>query len=403
MRRDYLRRLTVGAALAMLTFLPGSVTSAPPDTPPASAAADAEALRIVDEAAEAIAAGRHEEAIAALDAAINGHKLTGMPLAVAYHHRGMAHQKTGDGTAAIADYTKAIDLGTLPEEMKVRVHYNRALAEAATGNKMAAELDYSRAIELAPSYAPAWHNRANLERERRDYPTAIRDYGEAMARLDGDKRKFPLLGRALAYERSGNLPAAVADLREALAIDPQFQPARAKLDEFEPMLAEAEAGAEGQENLATGSIGSGEMAPASRQVPVSRQVIEVAPKNGWTTQARRYGAEPVTETETEKPRRLTSLPPAEPVARQAAASGKGSYRIQLGAFRAQGDASKAWNDMLARHPILAPLDHRIEEADLGEKGVFFRLQAGSFKTRAEARAYCERLKAKRLDCLVAGG
>lgn len=399
MRRDYLRRLTMAAALTMLTFLPGSVISAPPDTSPALAAADADAdaLRIVDEAAEAIAAGRHAEAIATLDAAIDGHKLSGMPLAVAYHHRGMAYQKSGDGLAAIANYTKAIDLGTLPEEMKVRVHYNRALAEAATGNKMAAELDYSRAIELAPNYAPAWHNRANLERERRDYPTAIRDYGEAMARLDGDKRKFPLLGRALAYERSGNLQAAVADLREALAIDPQFQMARTRLDEFEPMLAEAEAGAEGQENLATGSIGIGETAPASRQV------IEVAPKNGWTTQALRYGAEPAAETKMEKPPRLASLPPAEPVAPQASAAAKGKYRIQLGAFRAEGDASKAWSDMQARHPILAPLDHRIEEADLGDKGVFFRLQAGSFKTRAEARAYCERLKAKRLDCLVAGG
>ena len=90
MRRDYLRRLTMAAALTMLTFLPGSVISAPPDTSPALAAADADALRIVDEAAEAIAAGRHAEAIAALNAAIDGHKLSGMPLAVAYHHRGMA-------------------------------------------------------------------------------------------------------------------------------------------------------------------------------------------------------------------------------------------------------------------------------------------------------------------------
>lgn len=395
MRQDHTRWLTVGAALAVFTLLPGPVTSAPPtstSSTPAARPVAGDASQLIDVAAAAIGKGRYEDAVATLTDAIDGGALQGVRLAAAHHYRGIARQKTGASEAAVLDYGKAIEIGALPPEFAARVYYNRALARAATGDPVGAESDYTRSIELVPDYAPAWHNRANLERERQDYPTAIRDYGEAITRLDGDQRKLPLLGRALAHEKSGDLAAAAADLREALAADPQFDVARAKLDEIEPRLATQLTQVKSDDTLVTGAV-----APTAR-------TVDISPRNGWNTTAVRYEgaggspAAPPASTETPK----TAVASPAPGATTPSDAG-GRYRVQLGAFRAANDAAKAWNDLRSRHSTLAALDHRIEEADLGAKGIYFRLQAGAFKTRSEARSLCARLKADRLDCMIAGG
>lgn len=401
MRRDHTRRLTVGLALAVFLLLPGPVTSAPPmAAPPPTAelpavAPDPEpgrAPKLIDMAATAIGESRYADAEALLSEAIDGNALSPMQRAAAHHYRGIARQKSGASGAAVLDYNAAIESGVLPPEIVARVHYNRALAKIATGDRLGAERDYTDSIDLVPDYAPAWHNRANLERERADYATAIRDYGEAIARLVGAQRKLPLLGRALAYEKSGDLAAAAADLREALAADPQFDVAQAKLREIEPRLARA-----ADDGLATGAI-----SPAAH-------TLEISPRNGWSATAVRYEERPAARVEPaattpEKTPPTAALTPSQAAPSTAAAGDAGpKFRVQLGAFRAADDAAKAWNDLRMRHDTLAALEHRIEEADLGAKGIYFRLQAGAFKTRSEARSLCARLKADRLDCMIAGG
>ena len=41
----------------------------------------------------------------------------------------------------------------------------------------------------------------------------------------------------------------------------------------------------------------------------------------------------------------------------------------------------------------------IERADLGERGIFYRLRIGPFASADEARTYCEGLKTRGQDCL----
>ena len=50
--------------------------------------------------------------------------------------------------------------------------------------------------------------------------------------------------------------------------------------------------------------------------------------------------------------------------------------------------------------ILSPFDLYVQEADLGPKGVYFRVQAGPFETRSKANALCAELKNQSVDCLV---
>jgi hypothetical protein len=83
------------------------------------------------------------------------------------------------------------------------------------------------------------------------------------------------------------------------------------------------------------------------------------------------------------------------------AQASGRYKLQLGAFRAADIAAKAWDEISRRNATLvATLDHSIEEADLGPRGTFYRLQAGSYETAADARSSCAAFVASKIDCIV---
>lgn len=77
------------------------------------------------------------------------------------------------------------------------------------------------------------------------------------------------------------------------------------------------------------------------------------------------------------------------------------YRIQLGAYKSKQDASKAWN-VLRKHnkEELKGLPSTIERADLGDKGIFFRLQAGAFTKESDARRVCTKLIEKNQGCFI---
>lgn len=79
----------------------------------------------------------------------------------------------------------------------------------------------------------------------------------------------------------------------------------------------------------------------------------------------------------------------------------GSYQVQLSALRSEDAARSAWTTIQSSAPDLftgANLD--IQRADLGAKGVFFRLRVGSFADRAAAKGFCEDVKAAGRDCMV---
>lgn len=79
----------------------------------------------------------------------------------------------------------------------------------------------------------------------------------------------------------------------------------------------------------------------------------------------------------------------------------GAYGIQLLATPVEGDAAKAWERIAARHSTaLGGVPHEIVRADLGAKGVYYRLRAGSYASRAEAKALCATLAAAKQDCIV---
>ncbi|WP_374372284.1 SPOR domain-containing protein [Dongia sp.] len=80
-----------------------------------------------------------------------------------------------------------------------------------------------------------------------------------------------------------------------------------------------------------------------------------------------------------------------------------SFRIQLASVPNEGDVAGEWTRLKKRIGApLANLELHVEQADLGSKGIYHRLQAGPFATRQEAVDACSTVKSSGADCLVVG-
>ena len=79
----------------------------------------------------------------------------------------------------------------------------------------------------------------------------------------------------------------------------------------------------------------------------------------------------------------------------------GDYYVQLGSLRSRADAERAWKDSQGAFPgQLGGLDLRINEADLGAKGTYYRVQGGPVSQQS-AQSICKAVEAKKPGgCLV---
>jgi cell division septation protein DedD len=98
------------------------------------------------------------------------------------------------------------------------------------------------------------------------------------------------------------------------------------------------------------------------------------------------------------PAAAQSAPPATAVS--SAVSGKAV--LQIGAYETTEIANGAWSAFKARHSaVVGDLSQDIQRADLGAKGIWYRLRIGPFADKAAAANACEKLKAEGGTCFVA--
>jgi cell division septation protein DedD len=83
-----------------------------------------------------------------------------------------------------------------------------------------------------------------------------------------------------------------------------------------------------------------------------------------------------------------------------AASGR--YVAQLAALQSESAVDAAWRRYASRAPELFARAHLdVERADLGQRGIYYRVRAGYFADRANAARFCERIRQMGQDCIVA--
>jgi hypothetical protein len=92
--------------------------------------------------------------------------------------------------------------------------------------------------------------------------------------------------------------------------------------------------------------------------------------------------------------------PNSPAAR--AAPGKaGGLRLQLGAVRSESEARGEWDRLKHKNAdLLGNLSGVATRADLGDKGIYYRIQAGPVADASIADRICGELRQRRLACII---
>lgn len=85
----------------------------------------------------------------------------------------------------------------------------------------------------------------------------------------------------------------------------------------------------------------------------------------------------------------------------AKAPAPGGFQVQLGALRDEARAARTAAALAKKHAdLFKSLTVGVVRADLGGRGVFFRLRAGPVETRRAAEALCRKLAARKQGCIV---
>ncbi|MGQ0662088.1 MAG: SPOR domain-containing protein [Pseudomonadota bacterium] len=95
------------------------------------------------------------------------------------------------------------------------------------------------------------------------------------------------------------------------------------------------------------------------------------------------------------PPAVAAPPPAVAVA------GGAGFRVQLGSVKSPEHATREWEKLRRAYPdVLENLTLTVVQADLGERGTFYRIQAGPLGDHATASAICAALAPHRVGCLI---
>jgi hypothetical protein len=137
-----------------------------------------------------------------------------------------------------------------------------------------------------------------------------------------------------------------------------------------------------------------EARPAPLPAPVAaapQQQLAMAPQPAPLPAVKPFTPEPTA------PRAAPAAPPA------ALGADKGGHiRIVLASLKTPDEARTEWARLKKASPdILGKMSADAVRTDLGDKGVWYRIEAGSFAQPAAAERVCRDLKARHLGCSVA--
>ncbi len=99
--------------------------------------------------------------------------------------------------------------------------------------------------------------------------------------------------------------------------------------------------------------------------------------------------------------KIKNTPKVELASKAPAAPARGAFQVQLGAVKSKTGAQKEVRRLTRIHKsVLAGLTVKALRANLGRRGIFYRLRAGPLAGRTAAAALCAKLKALKQGCIV---
>jgi tetratricopeptide (TPR) repeat protein len=416
----------------------------------ASAAQSAAATEAAAKGYKALAGGHPEEAIIQYTQAIDSRELDPSDLAMALLNRALARQGLKQMTQAIDDYSAAMRVDALSPQMRAVALYNRGLAYQALQKRPQAIEDFTSALYLDSNLPQAYHARGNALRESGQYLFALSDYAKAR-RFNHPQPHVPVYGEALTYEALGRPAEARKALEEAVALKPDFAPARERLAQLDaagvvagtapapqPVVAGSEPAftpvTSGRDPVVTGAIGGPDQtvtklgmpeavappaslfagaAPIPQTVTHAPPVPEIPPAPAATAAAQPQaqvevqvaalepaGAAQASQSDASNAAAVEQPAAAEPQAQTPQADPEG-WAVQVSSQRDEQAAWNVWKKLQARHgKLLGNSEAVVVRADLGTKGVFYRLRINALPGQQDAAALCARLKRAGTSCFV---
>ena len=375
---------------------------------PAYATTENPNILIADQAYQALAAGDQRAAINAYSQAIESQDLPTEVLANALLNRGLAYQQIAEHQEAIDDYTAALRLDAMSPELRATALYNRGLSQQKLQNQSAAVEDYTSALFLDPTFAHAYYGRGNALRESGQFLFALSDYEKA-TRYHHPNPANVYYAEALTYESLKRPNDARKSLERAIAANPKFTQAIDKLAVLQgsvvskPVLVASATAGGGQITLRKPDLpkaveptsemlsqgGSDPIVTSAVSEPAAAKIADRIP----VEEEKIMAVETVEEDTAAVPEPVVS----DATAQAPAADG---WSVQLASATSEDGAWSTWNKMKAKHQALASEKPIVVRADLGAKGVFYRVRLAGFEDQNAAKASCSKLKSSGISCYV---
>ena len=355
----------VGAAILAWTVLSG----------PVQAAAFAQI-------SAALAAGNGAQALVLAEAGLGETGLSNADRVRLLADRGFAHNLEGERDNALADFTQAIDIKSLPNPEQARLYLERGLILDAMNKFDDAIGDYGAALRLNPDSAPALNNRANVFRRQNRFEEARRDYLASLA-ANNPAPEYPFYGLGQVAESEGKPAEAKNFYARALAANPGYGLAAERLQAL------GGAPASGQPIILKPPASAGTAAP-----PVVLKVPPAAPAPAPVI----HPPVPQKSASIQAPSPVTVADhPSGPDLRPALDKPVGE-QAQLGAWRSEGEAAEGWKRATAQAGgALGGFSPRIVTVDLPGKGRYYRLRVITL----DAKHLCTTLTALKVSCIPA--
>jgi hypothetical protein len=149
--------------------------------------------------------------------------------------------------------------------------------------------------------------------------------------------------------------------------------------------------------------------PPPSPVPPQVQTAVVAPSAAQQTAAPSGPGSPVPAAASqpapdpigERIGQLTAATPPRPAPSPTAPGKTGGLRLQLGAVRSESEARGEWQRLKRKNAdLLGNLSAVAIRADLGDKGIYYRIQAGPLADATTADRVCGELRQRHLACLI---
>ncbi len=383
--------------------------------------------KLVNQAYNALQVGDAEAAVRAYGLAIESRNLEPEVLANALLNRGLAYQRLNEHQFAIDDYTAAMRIDAMSGKLRALALYNRGLSYQRLQQNAQAIEDFTSALFLDSQFSHAYYSRGTLLRDGGQHLFALADFDKAL-RFNYPDAARVYFAQSLTYEKLRRPADARESLDMAIAANPQYEPAVQRLAALERRATPKPQDAAATDQIVTAAVTPAvpkaqapsesllaegdDVAPVTKRKVKKKIADRVAPEEKTTyvevASATSDTAEKIVEVETVPEETAGTDAPVREVATesQAATQSQGESRstagwsVQIASAATENAAWSTWKKMQARHKALASKEPVVVRADLGTKGVFYRVRLVGYDSQTDANSECAKLKKKGVKCYI---